>query len=68
MFLDAKFRGLESLDAMAGRALATVGSFGELPTVRVGLVAVGTLLKGKSLLEVALSVALHAFHLRMLAE
>ena len=68
MFLDAKLGRLESVNRVTRGALAAIGSFRKLPTVRVWLMAIRALIEGDSLLEVTASVALNALHLRMLSE
>ena len=68
MFLDTELRRLKSIDSMTGLARAAVGPLGELPVMGIGFVAIRALIESDGFLEVALSVALHAFHLRMLAQ
>lgn len=68
MFLDPELRRFPSVHGVTGRALASVGPLRELSSVRIGLVAIHALIEGDRLLEVALRMTLHAFHLRMLAQ
>ena len=53
---------------MAGRTLAAIGPLGELPTVRIRLVAIHALLKWEWLLKIATTVALQAVDNRVLSQ
>lgn len=64
----AELCGLESIDGVAFGTLASRGAFGKLSVMRVGFVTVYALVERHSLLEIALSVALGAFHLEVFAE
>ncbi len=68
MFFDAELGWLESVNGVAGRAFTAVGALGKLATVRIRPMAIRALVEGNSFLEIALSVALHAFNLGMLSE
>ena len=52
---------------MAGGALSAVGALGELPIVRIGLVAVHAFLERKRLFEVSVGVALGTIDAGVLA-
>lgn len=68
MFFDPELGGLESVNGVARRAFAAIGALGELAVVRIRLVAIRALIEGNGLLEIALSVALHAFDLGMFSQ
>lgn len=68
MFFDPEPGGLESVNGVARRAFAAIGALGELAVVRIRLVAIRALIEGNGLLEITLSVALHAFDLGMLSQ
>jgi hypothetical protein len=68
VILYGKCRGLESIDGMAGGALATTRSPGELSLVRVRLMTVHALLKGERFFEISIRVTLRTFHTGMLAQ
>jgi hypothetical protein len=59
---------LESVDSVAGSALAAVGALSKLALVRVWLVAVHALLESQGLFEISTRVALRTLHRGMLAE
>jgi len=59
---------LESVDSVAGSALAAVGTLSKLAFVRVWLVAVHALLESQGLFEISSRVALRTLHRSMLAE
>ena len=58
VLLHGKGRRLPSLHGVAGSALSAVRTLGKLAVVRIGLVAVHTLLEYQRLLEISVSVAL----------
>ncbi len=60
-------RGLPSLHGVAGRALAAVRTLGELPVVRIGLVAIHALRESHRLLEISTRMALRAIDADVLA-
>jgi len=68
MFLDAELRRFESFEAVTGGAVAAVGAFGELPAVRIGVMAIGALCKGDRLFKVGACMALHAIHLGVFSD
>ena len=68
VLLQSEYCGLESLHGVARRALPAIGSFCKLSAVRVGMVAVGALLKSNRLLEVSAHMTRVATHVRMLAQ
>lgn len=68
VLLKSKGCGLETLDGVARRALAGIGTPGELPAVRIRPVAIGALLEDERLLEVSTRMAGDATHVRMFAE
>lgn len=68
VILCGECRGLEPVHGMAGGALATARTLGELSLVRVRLVTVHAFLKGQGLLEISARVALRTFHTGMLAQ
>lgn len=53
---------------MAGRALAAVGTLGELSLVRVRLVTIHAFLEGQRFLEISARVALGTLHGGMLPQ
>ena len=67
VFLHGKRRGLPALHVVAGSALPAVRTLGELPVVRIGLVAVHALLEYQGLFEISVRVALGTIHSRVLA-
>lgn len=66
--LHSERRRLESLDRVAGTALATLRAFGKLSLVRVRLVTIRALLEHQRLLEISTRVALRTFHRGMFAQ
>lgn len=60
--LHGEFRGFEAIHRMAGGALSSSGALGELSLVRIGLVAIHTLLEGQRLLEISAGVALRTIY------
>ena len=67
MLLHRESGGFPSLHVVAGSALAAIRPLHELPLVRIGFVTVHAFRKNEGLLEIAISVALGAFHRGMLA-
>ena len=65
VFFHREIRWLESLDAVAGSTITAVRALGELPTVRVGRVAIGALPVRHRLFEICRAVTLVALHGRM---
>jgi hypothetical protein len=68
VILYSECRRLETVDGMAGSALAASRTLGKLTLVRVGLVTIRAPLKGKRLFEISARVALRTFHGRMFAQ
>ena len=68
MFFDPELGGLEPVDGMAGRTFASIGTLGELAAVRIRSMAICAFAEGNLLLEITLSMTLHAFDLGMLPE
>lgn len=68
VFLHSELGRFESFHRMAGGALPAIRSFRKLPVMRIGFVAIRTLLKNNGFLEIPLRVALYALYLRVLSE
>jgi len=67
VFLHREGGRLPSFDRMTGGALASVRALGELPVVRIGLVAIHALREDKRLLEVSTGMALGTVDRNVLA-
>lgn len=68
VFRKKELGGLEPLNGVARLAFSSIGPFCKLPIMRIGLVAIGTLLEGNLLLEIAPGMALDTSHLPMLPQ
>jgi len=68
VFLHAESRWLESVDGVTGRAFSRIRPPGELPAVRIRLVAIHTLPEDERFLEIPSFVTLHTLHRGVLAE
>jgi hypothetical protein len=68
VLLEPEFCRFKAVDSVAGRALTAARPLGELSAVRIGTVAIGTLLERQRLFEISSGVTTHTVHLSVLSK